>query len=547
MWRLVRRERQDFSARRLARSPTFSVMLCEGPGLTGWRTDQIAMALLIAALLAVVMVSYAKYGFTTDEARGVARARRVYAFLSSVGRDSRIAEFELPNYYGAAPDVLALLLQKLVPRLSFDARHLVFASFGVVGILFVYKFGRAFVSPWTGCFAALFLATTPMWFGYMFFNHKDIPFAAMLIASSYYSLVALTAPATRLLWLKLGVTIGLLATIKIVGIPILGFVVVVFLGCFMMLPGEHRVALNRAFVHRAAAVSAAALGGILVCSLLFWPQLYLFRPDQVFRVVTTFLNFEQFNQTVLIFQTVYEADKVPWYYGSGYFLISTPLYLLALAGAGLVCAIYKRAPPIIASAIVFLFAFAEQAIAGARIYDGCRHFLFVYPFFMLLAAYPVALILDAVKHQAIWVALIGGAIGFCVSATIVEMYRLFPYQYSFYNSLVGGFEGADGKFYIDVWLSAEREALDEIEILSRGENKVRIFSPPGPKLLNIRMHPRFVRVKHQEDADYIVALRHICATDALHPVDEFDGLPAVGKVHREGVLLAKIYAVRPRG
>ena len=75
---------------------------------------------------------------------------------------------------------------------------------------------------------------------------------------------------------------------------------------------------------------------------------------------------------------------------------------------------------------------------------------------------------------------------------------------------------------------------------------MRVFSPPGPKLLNIRMHPRFVRVKHQEDADYIVALRHICATDALHPVDEFDGLPAVGKVHRKGVLLAKIYAVRPR-
>ena len=161
------------------------------------------MAVLTAALLAVVMVSYASYGFTTDEARGFERASRVYAFLSSAGNDNRIASFSVANYYGAAPDVLTLLLQKLVPFLSYDARHLVFALFGVVGILYVYKFGSTFASAWTGGFAALFLATTPMWFGYMFINHKDIPFAAMLSASSYYSLVTLTASETpRLLWLK---------------------------------------------------------------------------------------------------------------------------------------------------------------------------------------------------------------------------------------------------------------------------------------------------------------------------------------------------------
>ena len=233
-----------------------------GPGLTGWRTDQIAMALLTAALLAVVMVSYAKYGFTTDETWGVARARRVYAFLSSAGSDSRIASSSF-LIYGAAPDVLALLLQKLAPRLSYDARHLVFASFGVVGIFSSTNLAAHSYRP--GPAASLLYSWQPRRCGSATCSStKDIPFAAMLIASSYYSLVALTSPETRLLWLKLGVTIGLLATIKIVGILIFGFVVVVFLGCFMMFPGEHKVALNRAFVHRAAAVAAAALGGILV-------------------------------------------------------------------------------------------------------------------------------------------------------------------------------------------------------------------------------------------------------------------------------------------
>lgn len=177
------------------------------------------MALLTAVLLVTIAVTYGSYGFTVDENSGFERASRIYAFLSSGGRDISLAKFKIRNYYGAAPDVLALVLQKLFPFLSYEARHLVFALFGFAGIFYIYKLGSTFASPSTGIFAALFLATMPMWFGYMFINAKDIPFAAMLVASSYYSLVALTAPETpRFLWLKLGLTIGLLATTKIVGI-----------------------------------------------------------------------------------------------------------------------------------------------------------------------------------------------------------------------------------------------------------------------------------------------------------------------------------------
>ena len=545
MWRLERsRDREGLQSKRPSNaSQFFSALLRRGPRLTGWRADQIAMVMLTAALLAVVLVTYANYGFTVDETRGFARANRVYAFLRTAGSDNRIAEFKITNFYGAAPDVIALLLQKLLPFLSYDARHLVFALFGIVGILYVYKFGSTLVSPWTGVFAALFLATTPMWFGYMFINHKDVSFAAMLIASSYYSIVALTATRTPpMLWLKLGVTVGLLATTKIVGLPILGFVVLVLVCCFMLFPSEHRILLNRAIVYRAAAMSAAAMVGIVICSLLFWPQLYLFRTDQVFGIVTTFLNFEEWKGTVLIFQKIYPKDMIPWYYASAYFLISTPLYLLVLAAAGLACAIYQRTPAVIASATIFLFVFAEQVMTGARVYNGCRHFLFVYPYFMLLAAYPAALMCEAVKNQVARAAFVG-AVGLCVSATIVEMYKLFPYQYSFYNELVGGFAGAAGKFEIDIWRSAEREALDEIGSLSLGKDEVRIYSPGGSKL-NYRIRPRFKRVERQEDADYAIALRRMCSSDTTrHCPLKFDVLSPVGEVRRKGVMLARIYAV----
>jgi hypothetical protein len=49
-----------------------------------------------------------------------------------------------------------------------------------------------------------------------------------------------------------------------------------------------------------------------------------------------------------------------------------------------------------------------------------------------------------------------------MGATIVEMYRLFPYQYSLYNSLVGGIAGADGVYELDTWRSAQREAQNQL-------------------------------------------------------------------------------------
>jgi hypothetical protein len=145
-----------------------------------------------------------------------------------------------------------------------------------------------------------------------------------------------------------------------------------------------------------------------------------------------------------------------------------------------------------------------------------------------------------VKNQVAKAAFVG-AVGLCVSATILEMYKLFPYQYSFYNELVGGFASAGGRFEIDVWRSAEREALDEIESLSLGKGEVRIYSPGGSEL-NYR--PRFKRVKRQEDADYVIALRRVCSSDTTrHCPIKFDVLSTVGEVRRKGVMLARIYAV----
>jgi hypothetical protein len=118
------------------------------------------------------------------------------------------------------------------------------------------------------------------------------------------------------------------------------------------------------------------------------------------------------------------------------------------------------------------------------------------------------------------------------------MYQLFPYQYSFYNDLVGGIQGADGKYYIDVWRSALREALRKLERIESASNIVRIYTCGAA--LNFTEHPRFRLVTQLDDADYIVALRRVCDPQSL----KIENLPVVGEVRRQGVLFAAIYSRR---
>src|SRR5262249_1279149 len=125
---------------------------------------------LLPALAIIVILTYDKYGFTTDETVDYLKAVLVVRFIASLGtKREKILKIDNIKIYGAMPDVLALALQRFIPLLSFDSRHLVSALFGLTGIYYIYRTGSTFIAPAVGFFSALFLACNPMWFGYMFF------------------------------------------------------------------------------------------------------------------------------------------------------------------------------------------------------------------------------------------------------------------------------------------------------------------------------------------------------------------------------------------
>ena len=95
---------------------------------------------------------------------------------------------------------------------------------------------------------------------------------------------------------------------------------------------------------------------------------------------------------------------------------------------------------------------------------GLRHFLFVVPTFAVLAGIGFDGLLSALATRRRMLA--AGAAAAIVAALAWDagtLVRLHPYQYLFYNPLVGGLEGAQRRYVTDYWVNIMPEAVDDLE------------------------------------------------------------------------------------
>src|SRR4029077_17046232 len=115
-------------------------------------------------------------------------------------------------------------------------------SRAVPGTVGVWTLVLALAGPRVGFLAALFLALTPNYYGQMFNNPKDVPFAAAMVWALYY-LVRLAPELPRPRWslvAKLGLAIGMALGIRGGGLLLLGY-----LGLLLGLSGLWRALAAR--------------------------------------------------------------------------------------------------------------------------------------------------------------------------------------------------------------------------------------------------------------------------------------------------------------
>jgi len=519
---------------------------------TGNLWDRLAVALLIAATLLVVL-TFADYGVTWDEDVHNWYGVFVLDYYLSLFTDQRALHWLNLYNYGAAFDMLAAALNLYSPLGVYETRHLLNGLFGILGLIGCWKLGRVLGGPRAGLIALLFLLLTPNYYGQMFNNPKDVPFAVGGVWALHYMvrvLPSLPRPPFRLL-IKLGLAIGLA-----LGVRVGGLLFLCYLGLLLSLSGLWQAAGARR-LSVIGAVGWTSLWRVLLpvttvafaVMLVFWPWAQQDPIANPLRALA-FFSHESFPFNTLFDGRFVPAADLPWEYLPTYILLALPelvLVLLIAAAPLVIWALLKqdwhgRRAPVLGSFLIgfaIVFPVAYAVAIKAVLFDGMRHFIFVLPPIAVAAALVADRALAALWNMP-YRQLVYATLGLYGMFHLGTMVMLHPDQYVYYNAFVGGVEGAQRKFKLDYWANSYAEAVRGLEAYLNAEYgadfEEREFTVAvcGPPISARYFFPANFRLTHHPNkADFFIAFTQDNCDQSL------PGKP-VYRVERMGALLSVV-------
>ncbi len=527
----------------------------------GTLTWDRAAYVLFVALAVIILLTFRDYGVAWDEPEAQEYGQFILEYFRTDGARPRALTFNNMYYYGGLFEATAVWLGELLPFDPFDTRHLLNAAVGLLGIVGAWKLGRTLGGPKAGLLAAAFLAAVPSYYGHMFLNSKDIPFAAATVWALYYTVLLLRAlPRPSLaLTLRLGLAIGLALGTRVGAVLLVVNLFAALAGWLALQAwqgGSPRDLARSAGTTVLRLLPAGVLAYVLMIALWPWAQIDpLFRPLQA---IDYFAHFP-YDIPLLVDGQLYRSSQPPWYYLPVFLGVKLPEFLVGLALLALAAGAWQllhcvgtgrcRSPSARAGllewwtlAFAALFPIAYAILSGSTLYDEMRHFLFVVPVIAVFAGFWAARLLERIAG---WRPLVRDALAtLAIVYAAVHLYlmaALHPNQYVYYNALAGGVAGAQGKFDLDYWDNSLGELGEQLVSYAVGLYGERATTMP----LRLRVcgHAPSLRpfvpdawdvTATAEQADFYVSHTRFICGDAVNG-------PVVASVERLGTELS--YAV----
>lgn len=419
--------------------------------------------------------------------------------------DAYNAPYDL-NYYGPAfitpIQYISVKLQSVWPALEtlriFYFLH--FTSF-LVGIGFFYLLAKRFVSEWTAVVVTLLFATQPVFFGHAFINYKDTPFMVFFIASVTTGLYMVDAVSKRWgeegpgggqetvwqsfirsftkdnlnpfskqalkTWVRptvilAGVMVGLTTSIRVLG------------------PAAAGLVLLYALIKLGGKVVPMSFGYLFWAALttyLTWPYLWSTKLNGFIESLEVMANFH-WRGTVLFNGTLYPQGTLPRSYLPTLLTaqFTEPVILLVAVGLGAVLLRKWEKIKHIEILLIASWFFIPLVLAvwvNPVMYDNFRQFLFITPPLFILAGLGLEVLFERVGRPKVnallaVLALLPG---------IFAMIQLHPYQYSYYNQLVGGVDGAFRRYEVDYWITSFQDAMEFINQTAEPNAQILVWGP----------------------------------------------------------------------
>ncbi len=507
-------------------------------------------------MAAIAGLTFRDYGLGWDDYTHSQYGELLLKLYGSGFTDQRALSFVNLYKYGGGFDMAAALAAKVLPFELFETRRLLGAAIGIVGLIATWRIGRRVGGPIAGLIALVLLATCPLYYGHMFINAKDAPFAAAM-AVLLLGMVRLfdkyPRPDARSVALA-GVGLGLVFGSRILA----GIAAPCALGALLVIviadarADGFRASAGRAgeFVWRL--LPALALGYLIMG--LLWPWSIL-APLNPVRAAEYFDTFFEKPWREMYAGKLYAVTAMPVDYLLRLFALKLPEIMLALGVIGAIVAIgaaARRNLPInlranyVLIALAAIFPVLLATLAHPAFYNGLRHFVFVVPPFAVLGGLAGAWLFErtCAFGKVAAGALIAAFIG-TLALPVTDMVRLHPYQYSAFNRASGGVAMARDNYMLDFWGLAFKQAA---EALHTKLDAMHLKPPPGRRWTieicgpqrpaEVALGPEFETTWDRKRADFAMMLGTFYCRDLTAPV--------LVEIDREGIEYARVYDMRGR-
>lgn len=469
---------------------------------------------------------------------------------------------DLPNYGPAFiifPELAIRFLRLLLPNIQAEnVWHFSYFFLFQSGGLCLYALARRWFDRWSAGGVLLLYTSQPLLWGHAFINPKDIPFMAFFLFTLWsgfrladslgakninvafpqkFKVGRLSFPPFRVKeslpffrspdLILAGVLLGMTMSIRLLG-PLPGLIVILYLA----------FTLGR----DALPVIVAYLICATVTMLITWPYLW---PNPIGHWMDSLVLMVNFPWPghILFNGQFFDPEKLPISYLPILLNIQLTESLLFLIYIGFIVLIfsilYKRIKLdfFLIVMVGALFPLFSLILSRATMYDNFRQIFFLLPPLILLAGLALNFIFSILTPVALRLALL-----FILAFPgIYAIIRLHPYQYVYYNSLIGGTEGALRRFELDYWFTAYAEAArwlnKNVPANSRigGDGPTYLLEPylrPGLKLQDLG--------NPDKQADYFLSTSRYNQDLTSYPDAKI-----IHSIERDGAILTVIKQLSP--
>ncbi len=397
--------------------------------------------------------------------------RTVIAISQSVERDHGVATY-LPltpflAIDGVSKEIFSLIWHSYTFALFF------------LGVIMVYAIMQElFKNRKISLAASLLYLSSPRIFAEGLYNNKDIVLMSLVLATIYCGMKFIEKKSFKSA-IILGIVAAFAFNVKIIGGFMFGVV-----GLFYLIDYLKNSYKNNKFLNKELAVGLVAIVVMIATFIAITPAIWGSGWDlngYIEWCLTESTKFSRWRGTVLFEGKLYSYaanQMLPLYYLPKMILITTPIYILVFFAIGLFYIFYNaikkqetdKNNTFVMVLICMLVPFLAALLTHARLYNGWRHFYFIYGPMALISFYGIYNLAKVIKYKKTYYTIIGGFIAFYLFACLHNG----VYNTAYYNILVNHKDISE-EYELDYYGTSAKVVLEQAEA-NKVSDKVYIYS-----------------------------------------------------------------------